>query len=113
MKSDLAAGTLLSAFLWSMLLLSLFAAPALMAARSADPEPAPDSHTADLIRQHQEATSPLSSVPTIEAQAQVHSNSCQEPADSAMREETDGRDFAPEDEPMIRPVGTRAKRIQV
>lgn len=114
MRSDLAAGTLLSAVLWSMLLLSLFAAPALMAARSTDVEP--DRHTADLIRQHQEATSPMAPAPSPDQRAQAHSSACQEPDQAAaggQEEETTVREMIPEDEPMIRPVGTRAKRIRV
>ncbi len=115
MRSDRAAGRLFSVFLWSMLLLSLFAAPALMAARGADAEP--DAHTADLIRLHQEATSPMAPATAPEQQAQVYSRACQEPGKAAVRgqeqEEAAGRDVGPEDEPMIRPAGTRAKRIRV
>jgi hypothetical protein len=112
MRSDLTAGTLLSAILWSMLLLSLFAAPALMAARGTDVDP--DPHTLDLIRQHQEATSLIAPAPEPKAQAPFAA--CQEPEGAAAREQEKaaaGRGIAPEDEPMIRPVGTRAKRIRV
>lgn len=111
MRTDLAAGTLLSAFLWSMLLLCLFAAPALMAARSAEADP--DSHTLDLIRQHQEMTSPLAPAP--DERGRVQSHACQEPEGAAAQQDEAAAKFeiAPGDEPMIRPVGTRAKRIRV
>ena len=112
MRSDLAGSTLISALLWSMLLLSLFAAPALMAARDGGIDEV-DGHTADLIRQHQEAMSPFSSAPEMPEQ-QLQSNACGRPDNQAMsRGETSLRDTAPVDEPMIRPVGNRAGRIQV
>lgn len=113
MRFHLAASTLMSALLWSMLL-SLFAAPALMAARGGDigtdsHDIGTDSHTADLIRQHQEATSLFSPVPEMPEQ-QIQSRACGQPDDPAMSQEETS---APDDEPMIRPVGNRAKRIQV
>lgn len=111
MRSGIAASTFISALLWSMLMLSLFAAPALFAARGGDMEA--DEHTQDLIRQHQEATSPYPPVPGIQDR-QVQSGACGQQDGTAMgREETYVRDIAPEDEPMVRPVGNRAKRIRV
>jgi hypothetical protein len=97
MRSNPAASTFMSALLWSMLFVSMFAAPVLMAARSADG--GPDEHTADLIRQHQDATSPYSPAPA---------------AGSAVAGEgTARRSARPDDEPVIRPAANRAKRIQV
>jgi hypothetical protein len=109
MKSDFAASTLMSALLWSMLLLSLFAAPALMAARGGDTEI--DGHTADLIRQHQEAVSPFPKAP--EAERQIQAGACGQTDDLVTGGAESARGAGPDDAPMIRPVGHRAKRIQV
>jgi hypothetical protein len=95
-----------------MLMLSLFAAPALFAARGADN--AADGHTQDLIRQHQEATSPYSPMPDMQDRQVQSGAACGQQEGTAMgKEETYVRDIAPGDEPMIRPAGSRAKRIRV
>lgn len=111
MRSGLAASMLLSVLLWSTLLVSLFAAPDLMAVRGTAGDFA--GHTAELIRRHQEATSTLSLSPGGEG-PQAASPACEqlehEPA--LDKEETSVRDVEPEDEPMIRPVGSTPKRIR-
>ena len=116
MRSNPAASTFMSALLWSMLFVSLFAAPVLMAARSADggPDEHPDEHTADLIRQHQDATSRYSPAPAAGGE-QLDSRACGRPDnDPEMAGEgTAGRSARPDDEPAIRPAANRAKRIQV
>lgn len=117
MRASPTASTLLPALFWSMFFLSVFAAPALMAARDGGGDTEahdPDGHTAELIRQHREVVSPFFSVPETQGR----------PADSlagrllrngpAMTEEWSFvREAQPEIEPMIRPVGNRAKRIRV
>ncbi len=112
MRSGLAASMLLSALLWSTLLVSLFAAPDLMAVRGAAGDFA--GHTDELIRRHQEATSALSRSPGMEG-PQAASPACEqlehEPA--LDKEETSVRDGQPDDDPMIRPVGSTPKRIRV
>jgi hypothetical protein len=112
MRSNPAASTFMSALLWSILFVSLFAAPVLMAARSADG--GPDEHTADLIRQHQDATSPYSPAPAAEGE-QLDSRACGRPEDGSAvaGEGTARRSARPDDEPVIRPAANRAKRIQV
>jgi len=102
---------LLSALLWSTLLMSLFAAPDLMAVRGTAGDFA--GHTAELIRRHQEATSALSLSPGMGG-SQAASPACEqlehEPA--LDKEETSVRKPEPDEDPMIRPVGSTPKRIR-
>lgn len=113
MKTNLAAGTFLSVLFWSLLSVSLFAAPMIGSGRVVDPSVKGLEELQDLIRMHEQATSPL---PQLPAQA-AESGACDEPADRAASEEsrpamseTGARD---PDAPIIRPVGKRAERIQV
>jgi hypothetical protein len=102
---------LLSALLWSTLLVSLFAAPDLMAVRGTAGDSA--GHTAELIRRHQEAASALSLSPEMEG-PQAASPACEQPEHEPVpdKEETSVRDGEPDDESMIRPVGGTPKRIR-
>lgn len=106
MRSSLTASTLLPAVFWSMFLLFVFATPMLMAARDGGGDTevqATDGRTAELIRQHREAVSPHA----------LGGNLRNGPA---ITEETiEDWSFVRESqtEPVIRPVGNRAKRIRV
>lgn len=113
MKTNLAAGTFLSVLFWSLLSVSLFAAPMIGSGRTADPSAQVQDELQDLIRMHEQATSPLPQLPSRTAE----SDACDEPADrtasdgaGATMSETGARD---PDAPIIRPVGKRAERIQV
>jgi len=115
MRSDQAVSKILYGMLGALLLLSLFAAPALMAARST--AEGPDEHTADLIRLHQRAVSPYPSAPHPQGEV-ARSGSCEQlPGDAAaiVEEgvEPSRQEEAAPDQTMIRQVGTRAKRIKV
>lgn len=104
MKSDLVAKPLLSGTFWSMLFVSLFCAPVIMAARVVDD----GEHTADLIRQHQEATGPGSSAVPDSASP----GACEQLGDARIDQETSMGAGGP-DATMIRPVGKRSNRIRV
>lgn len=109
MKTNLAAGTVLSLLFWSLLSVSLFAAPLILSTRDSSPT----AEVEDLIRQHQEATSPLLSLPGHSSAAEA----CELPGQAAVGRDAetmvkDAGEGAP-DAPMIRPVGKRATRIQV
>ncbi len=106
MRSDLAASTLLSVLFWSMLALSPFAAPAIMMAWDNGA-----AHTAELIRHHREAISPVWSMPA-EAWEEIESRACyQMPGDPATSEEDTSMCHAEPDASMMRPAGMRPKRI--
>lgn len=114
MKTNLAAGTFLSVLFWSLLSVSLFAAPMIGAGRTADPAAQVQDELQDLIRMHEQATSPL---PTLPAQAAEAGAACEQPADRAASDEpgatmSETGTLDP-DAPIIRPVGKRAERIQV
>lgn len=111
MRANPAAGTLVSVQFWTMLFLSLFAAPALMAARGTVGDVA-DRHSAELIRDHQDALSPFSWPPETEDR-RMHSREWKRlQHEPVMRKEgTSIRDVGPEDEPMIHRAG-RGKRIR-
>lgn len=113
MKTNLAAGTFLSVLFWSLLSVSLFAAPLMVAERGGDPSAQVRDDVQDLIRMHQQATSALPQLPAKAAQ----SGGCEAPADTTASEEADATmseaGAAEPDAPMIRPVGKRAERIQV
>ncbi len=117
MRASPIASTLLPGLFWSMLLLSLFAAPVLMAARDGGGDTGvhdTDGHTAELIRQHREAVSPFFSVPDTQGRPTDSLAGRQLRNGPAMTEEWSFlREARPEIEPMIRPVGNRAKRIRV
>lgn len=107
MKSNLAAKPLLSGMFWAMLFVSMFTAPVIMAARTADDS----DRTAELIRQHQEATSPWAVAPKASGTA----GACEQSGDATQvspEQETSMGESSP-DAPMIRPVGKRSHRIQV
>ena len=108
MRSDLTAATLLSILLWSMLSLSLFAAPANMAGRGSEDA----AHTAELIRQHRERISPPS-MPAAEEEYFETLICSQLPDDPAMSDEVVLICDAEPDTPVFRPAGARPKFIQV
>lgn len=120
MRSSPTASTLLAALFWSMLLLSLFAAPVLMAARDRGGDTEvhdKDGHTAELIRQHRDAVSPFFSVPETQGRPTDSLGGQQLRNGPALTQEVTEvwsfvREARPEIEPMIRPVGIRAKRIR-
>ena len=110
MRSHLVTGSLLSLFFWSLLSVSLFAAPLMLAERSS----LPGAGVEDLIRQHQEAISPLPELPPD----QLQSRACEPGTSSAQAGEPGGMNEAGAmeedlDAPIIRPVGKRAQRIEV
>ncbi len=104
MRSDFVAKPLWSGIFWSTLIVSIFCAPVIMAARVVDD----GAHTAELIRQHQVITGPWSAgVPSSPAPG-----ACEQLGEA----QTDpGTSMAPAgpDATMIRPVGKRSNRIQV
>ncbi len=102
MKFNLAAGTFLSVLFWSLLSVSLFAAP-MMTRHAVDP----GVEVQDLIRQHLDAISPMPAAPGDEAAA----SAC-EPAPIESAEQGAVVNEAGPDAPIIRPVGKRADRIQ-
>lgn len=103
MRSDLATGTGLAVLYFS--LSSLLAAPGITAA---DGDAV--GHTAELIRLHQEATSPLLTIP---AEAQdPGSLTCERPDDPATNEQATSIPDAGNDAPTTRPTGKRSKRIE-
>ena len=104
MESNLVVKPMFSAFFWSMLFVSLFCAPVIMAARAADD----GARTAELIRQHQEALSPWSSGAPLSTAPGV----CEPLRDEPMEQETSMGNAAP-DATIIRPVGRRSTRIEV
>lgn len=104
MKSDFVAKPLLSGIFWSTLVVSIFCAPVIMAARVVDD----GAHTADLIRQHQEITGPWSAgVPSA-----TSPGACEQLGDARTDQETSLAPAGP-DATMIRPVGKRSNRIRV
>jgi hypothetical protein len=111
MKSNLAAGTIFSLLFWSLLSVSLFAAPMMSSNRAADPA----SEIQDLIRQHHEATSPMQALPP----AQAGADEClAAPGEETVVDRGDADagptlNEASPDAPIIRPVGKRPDRIQV
>src|SRR5690349_4310188 len=102
MKFNLAAGTLLSVVFWSLLSVSLFAAP-LMTRHAVDP----GAEVQDLIRQHVDAISPMPAAPEQETAA----STCETPPGEAVEQGAVVNEAGP-DAPIIRPVGRRAERIQ-
>ena len=121
MRASPTASTLLPTLFWSMSLLSLFAAPVLMAARDGGGDTevhGTDGHTAELIRRHREVVSPFFSVPETQPRPTDSLGGRQLRNGPAMTEEITEewsfvREARPEIEAIIRPVGNRAKRIRV
>jgi hypothetical protein len=113
MKTNLAAGTFLSVLFWALLSVSLFAAPVIGSGRIADPAAQAQDELRDLIRLHEQATSPLPQLPARTAE----SAACDGPADRAASEESrpamSETGAGDPDAPIIRPVGKRAERIEV
>jgi hypothetical protein len=108
MRADLTAATLLSILLWSLLSLSLFAAPANMAERGSEDA----ARTADLIRQHRERMYPPS-MPAAEEEYFETLICSQLPDEPAMSDDGVLICDAGPDTPMFQPAGARPKLIQV
>lgn len=120
MRSSSTGSTLFPALFWSLLLLSLFAAPVLMAARDGGGDTEvhdTDERTAELIRQHREAVSPFFSVPETQERPTHLAGKPLRNGPAIIEERTEEwsfvREARPEIEPMIRPMENRARRIRV
>jgi hypothetical protein len=114
MKSSLAAGTILTLLFWSLLSVSLFAAPTIVSNRATEVRSTEvAAEVQDLIRQHQEATSPMRALPPQAGGECLALPGEDSVAGQGPAEEGAAFQEASPDAPIIRPVGQRPRRIQV